>query len=158
MPSSAPLCTSSLHPCSHDWALPFAVLSAQIAVVSERLHSALGLSEDDGSSKVSKIQLSALAPKLKQREQQVSVGLQRAQLSCLLGCAREPKALLFTLVLLCRVCTWSQDRVLSARVSPPPVCTKNIQQSHLWPPSSQYSLSGLLSAVTFHQRRLRDSM
>uniref|UniRef100_G1PNC5 FA complementation group A n=1 Tax=Myotis lucifugus TaxID=59463 RepID=G1PNC5_MYOLU len=47
------------------------VLSARIAVVSERLHSALGLSEDDGSSKVSKIQLSALAPKLEQREQQV---------------------------------------------------------------------------------------
>ncbi|XP_036159204.1 Fanconi anemia group A protein isoform X2 [Myotis myotis] len=47
------------------------VLSAQIAVVSERLHSALGLSEDDGSSKVSKIQLSALAPKLELREQQV---------------------------------------------------------------------------------------
>ncbi|XP_045431802.1 Fanconi anemia group A protein isoform X3 [Pipistrellus kuhlii] len=47
------------------------VLSAQIAVVSERLHSALGLSEDDGSSEVSKIQLSVLAPKLEQREQQV---------------------------------------------------------------------------------------
>ncbi|EPQ04625.1 Fanconi anemia group A protein, partial [Myotis brandtii] len=47
------------------------VLSAQIAVVSERLLSALGLSEDDSSSKVSRIQLSALAPKLEQREQQV---------------------------------------------------------------------------------------
>ncbi|KAK1330595.1 hypothetical protein QTO34_010791 [Cnephaeus nilssonii] len=47
------------------------VLSAQIAVVSERLHSALGLSEDDRSSEVSKIQLSVLAPKLEQREQQV---------------------------------------------------------------------------------------
>ncbi|XP_016067742.1 PREDICTED: Fanconi anemia group A protein isoform X4 [Miniopterus natalensis] len=47
------------------------VLSAQIALVSERLSSALGLSEDDSSSEVSKIQLSVLAPKLEQREQQV---------------------------------------------------------------------------------------
>ncbi|XP_066205005.1 Fanconi anemia group A protein [Saccopteryx leptura] len=47
------------------------VLSAQVAVVSERLSSVLGHSEDSSSSEVSKIQLSVLAPKLEQREQQV---------------------------------------------------------------------------------------
>ncbi|KAM7058376.1 Fanconi anemia group A protein isoform 2-T2 [Molossus nigricans] len=47
------------------------VLSAQIAVVSERLSSALGLREDHSSSEVSKIQLIVPAPKLELREQQV---------------------------------------------------------------------------------------
>ncbi|XP_036998687.2 Fanconi anemia group A protein [Artibeus jamaicensis] len=52
-------------PAQHD------ALSAQVAVVAERLSSALGLCEDDGSPEVSKIQLSILAPRLEQREQQV---------------------------------------------------------------------------------------
>ncbi|KAM8776511.1 LOW QUALITY PROTEIN: Fanconi anemia group A protein [Rhynchonycteris naso] len=47
------------------------VLSAQVAVVSERLSSVLGHSEDSGSSEASKIQLTVLAPKLEQQEQQV---------------------------------------------------------------------------------------
>ncbi|KAM5207637.1 Fanconi anemia group A protein isoform 2-T2 [Hipposideros larvatus] len=46
-------------------------VSAQVAVVSERLRSALGLGEDDSSSEASKIQLSILAPELDQREQKV---------------------------------------------------------------------------------------
>ncbi|KAM5297919.1 Fanconi anemia group A protein [Glossophaga mutica] len=52
-------------PTQHD------ALSAQVAVVAERLSSALGLGEDDSSSAASKIQLSVLAPRLEQREQQV---------------------------------------------------------------------------------------
>ncbi|XP_070119294.1 Fanconi anemia group A protein isoform X7 [Equus przewalskii] len=47
------------------------VLSAQIAVISERLGPALGVSEDDGSCEASKIQLSVLAPELEQQEQKV---------------------------------------------------------------------------------------
>ncbi|XP_070119293.1 Fanconi anemia group A protein isoform X6 [Equus przewalskii] len=49
------------------------VLSAQIAVISERLGPALGVSEDDGSCEASKIQLSVLAPELEQQEQKVRV-------------------------------------------------------------------------------------
>ncbi|XP_036922347.1 Fanconi anemia group A protein [Sturnira hondurensis] len=52
-------------PTQHD------ALSAQVAVVAERLSSALGLCEDGSSPEVSKIQLSILAPRLEQREQQV---------------------------------------------------------------------------------------
>ncbi|XP_058384481.1 Fanconi anemia group A protein isoform X4 [Diceros bicornis minor] len=47
------------------------VLSAQIAVISERVGSVLGLSEDRGSFEASKIQLSVLAPELEQQEQKV---------------------------------------------------------------------------------------
>ncbi|XP_023378481.1 Fanconi anemia group A protein isoform X3 [Pteropus vampyrus] len=46
-------------------------ISARVAVISQRLSSALGLSEDDSSSEVTKVQLSVLVPKLEQREQKV---------------------------------------------------------------------------------------
>uniref|UniRef100_A0A671EW50 FA complementation group A n=1 Tax=Rhinolophus ferrumequinum TaxID=59479 RepID=A0A671EW50_RHIFE len=46
-------------------------VSAQVAVVSERLSSALGLSEDDSICEASKIQLSVCSPELEQREQKV---------------------------------------------------------------------------------------
>lgn len=46
-------------------------VSAQVAVVSERLSCALGLSEDDSTCEASKIQLSVCAPELEQREQKV---------------------------------------------------------------------------------------
>ncbi|XP_006923489.1 Fanconi anemia group A protein isoform X2 [Pteropus alecto] len=46
-------------------------ISARVAVISQRLSSALGLSEDDSSSEVAKVQLSVLVPKLEQREQKV---------------------------------------------------------------------------------------
>ncbi|XP_054426243.1 Fanconi anemia group A protein [Pteronotus mesoamericanus] len=52
-------------PTQHD------VLSAQVAVVSERLRVALGLSEDDGSSEAVELQLGVRAPRPEQREQQV---------------------------------------------------------------------------------------
>ncbi|XP_045674531.1 Fanconi anemia group A protein [Phyllostomus hastatus] len=52
-------------PAQHD------ALSAQVAVVAERLGAALGLCEDGGSPEVSEIRLSVLAPRLGQREQQV---------------------------------------------------------------------------------------
>lgn len=50
------------------------VLSAQVAMVSERLHSVLGLSEDVGSDEEALVQLSIQAPELQPREQRVSVG------------------------------------------------------------------------------------
>lgn len=50
-----------------------------MAVVSERLSSALGLGEEDGSLEVSQAQLSILAPHLEHQEQEVSAGcLQQA--------------------------------------------------------------------------------
>nr|XP_025716109.1 Fanconi anemia group A protein isoform X2 [Callorhinus ursinus] len=48
------------------------VLSAHMAVVSERLSSALGLGEEDGSLEVSQVQLSILAPHLEHREQEIA--------------------------------------------------------------------------------------
>lgn len=50
------------------------VLSAQVAMVSERLHSVLGLSEDVSSGEAAPVQLSIQAPELQPREQRVSVG------------------------------------------------------------------------------------
>ncbi|KAL4835943.1 hypothetical protein H8958_008492 [Nasalis larvatus] len=44
------------------------VLSAQVAVISERLRAALGHNEDDSSAEISKIQLSIHAPRLEPRE------------------------------------------------------------------------------------------
>ncbi|XP_072871778.1 Fanconi anemia group A protein isoform X7 [Chlorocebus sabaeus] len=44
------------------------VISAQVAVISERLRAALGHSEDDSSAEISKIQLSINAPRLEPRE------------------------------------------------------------------------------------------
>lgn len=50
----------------------FAVISAQVAVVSERLNAALGPSNVDGSSvRRSKIQLSVLPPTLQKQDQAV---------------------------------------------------------------------------------------
>lgn len=49
----------------------FAVISAQVSVVSERLSAALGHSSDDGSLRRSKIQLSVLPPTLQTQEQEV---------------------------------------------------------------------------------------
>ncbi|XP_015984419.2 Fanconi anemia group A protein isoform X2 [Rousettus aegyptiacus] len=46
-------------------------ISARVAVVSQRLSSALGLSEDDAGSEVAKAQLSVLVPEPEQREQKV---------------------------------------------------------------------------------------
>lgn len=43
-------------------------------MVSERLHSVLGLSEDVSSSEAAPVQLSIQAPELQPREQRVSVG------------------------------------------------------------------------------------
>ncbi|XP_027472901.1 Fanconi anemia group A protein isoform X4 [Zalophus californianus] len=48
------------------------VLSAHMAVVSERLSSALGLGEEDGSLEVSQVQLGVLAPRLEHREQEIA--------------------------------------------------------------------------------------
>ncbi|XP_030780277.1 Fanconi anemia group A protein isoform X1 [Rhinopithecus roxellana] len=53
---------SMTDPSQHD------VLSAQVAVISERLRAALGHSEDDSSAEISKIQLSIHAPRLEPRE------------------------------------------------------------------------------------------
>ena len=50
------------------------VLSAQVAMVSERLHSVLGLSEDVSSGEEAPVQLNIQAPELQSREQRVSVG------------------------------------------------------------------------------------
>ncbi|XP_073884185.1 Fanconi anemia group A protein isoform X23 [Macaca fascicularis] len=44
------------------------VISAQVAVISERLRAALGHNEDDSSAEISKIQLSINAPRLEPRE------------------------------------------------------------------------------------------
>ncbi|XP_033075306.1 Fanconi anemia group A protein isoform X2 [Trachypithecus francoisi] len=44
------------------------VLSAQVAVISERLRAALGHNEDDSSAEISKIRLSIHAPRLEPRE------------------------------------------------------------------------------------------
>ncbi|XP_055268873.1 Fanconi anemia group A protein isoform X5 [Moschus berezovskii] len=52
-------------PTQHD------VLSAQVAMVSERLHSVLGLSEDVGSGEAAPVQLSIQAPELQLREQKL---------------------------------------------------------------------------------------
>lgn len=49
----------------------FAVISAQVAVVSERLSAALGHSNNDGSLRKSKIQLSVLPPTLQRQDQAV---------------------------------------------------------------------------------------
>lgn len=43
-------------------------------MVSQRLSSALGLSEDDAGSEVAKVQLSVLVPEPEQREQKVRAG------------------------------------------------------------------------------------
>ena len=43
-------------------------------MVSERLHSVLGLSEDVSSDEAAPVQLSVQAPKLQPLEQRVSVG------------------------------------------------------------------------------------
>ncbi|XP_021561324.2 Fanconi anemia group A protein isoform X1 [Neomonachus schauinslandi] len=48
------------------------VLSAHMAVVSERLSSALGLGEEDGSLEVSQAQLSIMAPHLEHQEQEIA--------------------------------------------------------------------------------------
>uniref|UniRef100_A0A452DQA2 FA complementation group A n=1 Tax=Capra hircus TaxID=9925 RepID=A0A452DQA2_CAPHI len=56
---------SMTDPTQHD------VLSAQVAMVSERLHSVLGLSEDVSSSEAAPVQLSIQAPELQPREQRV---------------------------------------------------------------------------------------
>nr|XP_020740950.1 Fanconi anemia group A protein [Odocoileus virginianus texanus] len=56
---------SMTDPTQHD------VLSAQVAMVSERLHSVLGLSEDVGSGEEAPVQLSIQAPELQPREQRV---------------------------------------------------------------------------------------
>ncbi|KAF4010653.1 hypothetical protein G4228_002131 [Cervus hanglu yarkandensis] len=56
---------SMTDPTQHD------VLSAQVAMVSERLHSVLGLSEDVGSDEEALVQLSIQAPELQPREQRV---------------------------------------------------------------------------------------
>ena len=85
-------------------------------MVAERLSSALGLSEDDGSSEVSKIQLSILAPRLEQREQQVRTRHPRAQPFHLLDCAEDLEALFFTSVLLHTVCAGAQGRPAHLRV------------------------------------------
>lgn len=49
-------------------------LSAQVAMVSERLHSVLGLSKDVSSDEAALVQLSVQAPELQPLEQRVSVG------------------------------------------------------------------------------------
>lgn len=84
-----------MFPCWSNWVSPPAVLSAQIAVISERLGPALGVSEDDGSCEASKIQLSVLAPELEQQEQKVRVGAPRKDTRCrvLLGCAESTRCL-----------------------------------------------------------------
>ncbi|XP_069918954.1 Fanconi anemia group A protein isoform X5 [Oryctolagus cuniculus] len=46
------------------------VVSAQVAVVSERLSAALGPREEDGILEAAKVQLSVLAPELERREQE----------------------------------------------------------------------------------------
>ncbi|KAG5200384.1 hypothetical protein JEQ12_004918 [Ovis aries] len=56
---------SMTDPTQHD------VLSAQVAMVSERLHSVLGLSEDVSSGEAAPVQLSIQAPELQPREQRV---------------------------------------------------------------------------------------
>ncbi|KAI4534166.1 hypothetical protein MG293_015026 [Ovis ammon polii] len=56
---------SMTDPTQHD------VLSAQVAMVSERLHSILGLSEDVSSGEAAPVQLSIQAPELQPREQRV---------------------------------------------------------------------------------------
>ncbi|KAB0384997.1 hypothetical protein FD755_006914 [Muntiacus reevesi] len=56
---------SMTDPTQHD------VLSAQVAMVSERLHSVLGLSEDVGSGEEATVQLSIQTPELQPREQRV---------------------------------------------------------------------------------------
>lgn len=54
-----------------------AVLSAHLALVSERLSSVLGPGEEDSSLGLSRVQLSLRAPHLEQREQEVSAGCGR---------------------------------------------------------------------------------
>lgn len=49
----------------------FAVMSAQVAVISERLSAALGHNSDDGSLRRSKIQLNVLNPTLERQDQAV---------------------------------------------------------------------------------------
>ncbi|XP_040109570.1 Fanconi anemia group A protein isoform X1 [Oryx dammah] len=56
---------SMMDPTQHD------VLSAQVAMVSERLHSVLGLSEDVSSGEAAPVQLSIQAPELQPQEQRV---------------------------------------------------------------------------------------
>ncbi|XP_024834329.1 Fanconi anemia group A protein isoform X2 [Bos taurus] len=56
---------SMTDPTQHD------ELSAQVAMVSERLHSVLGLSEDVSSDEAAPVQLSVQAPKLQPLEQRV---------------------------------------------------------------------------------------
>lgn len=52
----------------------FAVMSAQVAVISERLSAALGhSSDDDGSPRRSKLQLNVLNPTLQRQDQAVSL-------------------------------------------------------------------------------------
>uniref|UniRef100_A0A452TVY9 FA complementation group A n=1 Tax=Ursus maritimus TaxID=29073 RepID=A0A452TVY9_URSMA len=58
--------------CSSDRISPFVVVSAQMAVVSERLSSALGPGEEDCGSEVSQVQLDILAPGLEPQEQEVA--------------------------------------------------------------------------------------
>ncbi|KAL0621685.1 Fanconi anemia group A protein [Plecturocebus cupreus] len=53
---------SMTNPSQHD------VISAQVAVISERLRAALGHSEDDSGVEIAKIQLSIDAPRLEPRE------------------------------------------------------------------------------------------
>ncbi|ERE80631.1 putative Fanconi anemia group A protein like protein [Cricetulus griseus] len=51
------------------------VISAQVAVISERLNAALGHNNDDGSLRRSKIQLSVLTPTLQRQDQTPHVAL-----------------------------------------------------------------------------------
>lgn len=56
------------------WPSSSAVLSAHLALVSERLSSVLGPDEEDSSRGHSRVQLSLRAPHLEPREQEVSAG------------------------------------------------------------------------------------
>lgn len=58
-------------PMPYETASVFAVISAQVSVVSERLSAALGHSSDDGSLRRSKIQLSVHPPTLQTQDQEV---------------------------------------------------------------------------------------
>lgn len=69
---------SPVFSCSSKRVSPFVVFSAQMAVVSERLSSALGLGEEDGSFEESQVQVNIFSPELEPQDQQVSAGCRQS--------------------------------------------------------------------------------
>ncbi|ERE80630.1 putative Fanconi anemia group A protein like protein [Cricetulus griseus] len=122
------------------------VISAQVAVISERLNAALGHNNDDGSLRRSKIQLSVLTPTLQRQDQTVCLFCTAAISYCLCKFSAQPHVALHNYLSpgLIKRFQFIVLRVFSETRAPcPPEHTASLSWRPLYLPSADWQSAAL---------------